>query len=357
MSCAIEMSKAGHDVHLVDIDADWKSYGAGITIQAPTFRALRQVGVADEVEAAGFSCRGARIRLADGTFLGESLTPALEPGLPDGGGILRPLLHGILARKTRAVGTRVDLGVTFSSIENTAREATVHFTNGDMGRYDLIVGADGINSKVRTLIFPNCSKPRFTGQGSFRTLAPRPAGLDMLEVYLGNQIKAGVTPISQEQLYMFTLCPEPSDEFFTPERQLCRLRDVLRDFAGLIGEIRDALGPESHIVYRPLQALLVQKPWHSGRIILIGDAVHATTPHLASGAGAAIEDGILLSHYVSISASIAEALHDFTERRFDRCRDVVESSVRLGELELAGASGEEHGRIYGEALARLAVAP
>ena len=97
MSCAIELTRHGHDVHLIDLDSDWKSYGAGITIQGPTFRALRQLGVADEVAALGYPCRGSRTRLADGTLLGEVLTTALEPGLPDGGGILRPALHAVLA--------------------------------------------------------------------------------------------------------------------------------------------------------------------------------------------------------------------------------------------------------------------
>jgi len=354
MSCAIELSKRGHAVHLIDSDPEWRSYGAGITIQGPTFRALRQLGVADEVAALGYQCRGSRARLADGTLLGEVLTPALEPGLPDGGGILRPLLHAVLARRTRANGVRVELGVTASHIQDGADAVSVQFSNGKKEIYDLVVGADGINSKMRSLLFPEAPAPRFTGQGAFRTLAPRPPQLDMIEIYLGNPIKAGVTPVSQDQLYMFTLSPERGDDYFTPERQISRLREVLQGFGGLIAEIRDTLGPHSQIVYRPLQTVLVAKPWHKGHIVLIGDAVHAATPQLASGAGAAVEDGVLLPEYLSTSASLEQALEDFTNRRFGRCRDVVESSVRLGELELSGGSGAEQERVYAEALTRLA---
>ena len=153
---------------------------------------------------------------------------------------------------------------------------------------------------------------------------------------------------------MFTLSPERGDDYFTPERQISRLREVLQGFGGLIAEIRDTLGPHSQIVYRPLQTVLVAKPWHKGHIVLIGDAVHAATPQLASGAGAAVEDGVLLPEYLSTSASLEQALEDFTNRRFGRCRDVVESSVRLGELELSGGSGAEQERVYAEALTRLA---
>jgi 2-polyprenyl-6-methoxyphenol hydroxylase-like FAD-dependent oxidoreductase len=230
----------------------------------------------------------------------------------------------------------------------------VQLSNGKKEIYDLVVGADGIHSKMRSLLFPEAPAPRFTGQGAFRTLAPRPPQLDMIEIYLGNPIKAGVTPVSQDQLYMFTLSPERGDDYFTPERQISRLREVLQGFGGLIAEIRDTLGPHSQIVYRPLQTVLVAKPWHKGHIVLIGDAVHAATPQLASGAGAAVEDGVLLPEYLSTSASLEQALEDFTNRRFGRCRDVVESSVRLGELELSGGSGAEQERVYAEALTRLA---
>ena len=354
MSCAIELSKREHAVHLIDQDPQWRSYGAGITIQGPTFRALRQVGVADEVAAMGYGCRGSRARLADGTLLGEILTTALEPGLPDGGGILRPLLHAVLAKRTRSSGVTIDLAITVSRIEDTASEVRVEFSNGKTGAYDLVVGADGIHSQMRSFLFPHAAAPRFTGQGAFRTLAPRPPDLDMVEIYLGNPIKAGVTPVSQDQLYMFTLSPERGDDYLTPERQISRLREVLEGFGGLVGQIRDTLAPQSQIVYRPLQTLLLPKPWHKGHIVLIGDAVHAATPQLASGAGAAVEDGVLLAEYVSTYETMEQALQEFANRRFPRCRDVVESSVLLGELELSGASGEEQGRVYAEALARLA---
>jgi 2-polyprenyl-6-methoxyphenol hydroxylase-like FAD-dependent oxidoreductase len=245
--------------------------------------------------------------------------------------------------------------VTTKSFEEHRGGVHASFTDGNDGRFDVVVGADGIFSELRARLFPDAPTPRYTGQGAFRTLAPRPADLDVIDVYLGNPIKAGVTPVSREQLYMFTLSPEKGDMVLPPERQVERLREVLAGFGGLIGEIRDALGPQSPIVYRPLQTLLLPKPWHRGRFILIGDAVHATTPQLASGAAAAVEDGVLLAQYLTNSGTIEQALAEFVERRFDRCSHIVRSSVLLGEMELAGAPGMEQGRVYAEALARLSL--
>ncbi len=175
----------------------------------------------------------------------------------------------------------------------------------------------------------------------------------MIEIYLGEGIKAGVTPVSDEELYMFALSPEPNGEHLSAERQVERLREILAGFGGLVGEIRDGLGPDSRITYRPLQAILMPRPWHRGRVVLIGDAVHATTPQLASGAGAAVEDGVLLAEHLAVAPSVEDALAAYTERRFERCRDLVETSLRLGELELAGAPGDEQERVYAEAIGRL----
>jgi 2-polyprenyl-6-methoxyphenol hydroxylase-like FAD-dependent oxidoreductase len=84
---------------------------------------------------------------------------------------------------------------------------------------------------------------------------------------------------------------------------------------------------------RPLQAILLPPPWYRGRVLLIGDAAHSTTPHLAMGAGIAIEDAAVLGEELGSCDSLEEALEAFMERRFDRCRLVVENSLQLGEWE------------------------
>lgn len=356
MSCAIELTKLGASVSLIDLDPNWRVYGAGITITGPTFRAFREIGIMDEVIEQGFACRGARTRTSDGTLLSEVVEIGLEPGLPYGGGILRPLLHRILSDHVRRSGAAIRLGVTLKAVAPAAGGVNVTFSDGTTADFDLVVGADGINSQTRTLIMPDIAPPHFTGQGAWRVLAPRPPELDMIEMYLGASVKAGVTPVSSAELYMFVLTPEVDGEIIAAEKLQARLRDALAGFGGLIGHIRDALDAQSPIVYRPLQALLVPEPWHRGRVVLIGDAAHSTTPHLASGAGCAVEDAVVLAQELVAKGSVDDALQAFVTRRFERCRDVVETSVKLGEMELAGAPGAEQGRVYAEANMRLAAA-
>jgi 2-polyprenyl-6-methoxyphenol hydroxylase-like FAD-dependent oxidoreductase len=108
--------------------------------------------------------------------------------------------------------------------------------------------------------------------------------------------------------------------------------------------------------YRPLEMLLLPPPWHRGRIILIGDAAHATTPHCAYGAGLAVEDAVVLAELLEGDEPLTEAFEKFMRRRFARCRDVVEGSCRLGELEMTHATVAEH-RALGAEMARIIAQP
>jgi 2-polyprenyl-6-methoxyphenol hydroxylase-like FAD-dependent oxidoreductase len=114
-----------------------------------------------------------------------------------------------------------------------------------------------------------------------------------------------------------------------------------------------ALTPEAAIDYRPLANLLVPAPWNRGRLVMIGDTVAATTPHLASGAGIGIESGIVLGEELAGNDDLQTALDNFHERRWERCRMVVKNSERLCMIEIEGGDKAEHSAIMGESMAAL----
>jgi 2-polyprenyl-6-methoxyphenol hydroxylase-like FAD-dependent oxidoreductase len=112
--------------------------------------------------------------------------------------------------------------------------------------------------------------------------------------------------------------------------------------------------PGTNIDYRPLTNLLVPLPWHNGRIVMIGDTVHATTPHLASGAGIGIESAIVLAEELFAGSDLQAALNRFEARRWERCQLVVENSARLCEIEKSAGDKEEHAQIMRESTTALA---
>ncbi len=89
------------------------------------------------------------------------------------------------------------------------------------------------------------------------------------------------------------------------------------------------------MVYKPLEVVFVSEPWYRGRVVLIGDAVHATTPHLGQGAGMAIEDAVVLGEELVAGGSVEQQLERFMARRYERCKFISESSVLAGDKEMA----------------------
>jgi 2-polyprenyl-6-methoxyphenol hydroxylase-like FAD-dependent oxidoreductase len=354
MAAAIVLRKKGVAVDLIELDPRWQAAGAGITISGPTLRAFQALGVLDEVKRRGFCSHGVHVCAADGRLLAELPTPPMGADVPDNGGILRPVLAKILSGAVYEAGANVRLGVTFAGIEQDEGGVEVSFTDGQRARYDLVIGADGLNSKVRNTVFPELPKSEFTGQGCWRAVVPRPAEIVCPSMFMGQRHKAGVNPVSQDEMYLFLTLNMPGNPYIDPTTWVARLTEELAEFSGPIGAVRDELGPASRILYRPLEKLLVTTPWHRGRVVLMGDTVHATTPHLASGAGAAVEDALVLAEELERCDALDAALTAYFKRRLPRARLIVENSVMLGKLESDPTKKQEFAQLMRDSQLALA---
>ncbi|TKC86874.1 monooxygenase [Trinickia terrae] len=349
MCAAIQLRKLGVAVDLAELNPQWAPDGAGITISGPTLRALREVGVAGEVLRRGGTWPAIDICDANGRVAATVTTPSAigADELPGAAGIMRSVLAEILGNATRNAGAQVRLGVTFERIEQDADGVDVLFSDGTRGRYDLVIGADGVNSAVRKLVLPGFTGPKFTGQGSWRAVMPRLR--ENSTIYMGETTKAGMNPISATECYLFVLDKRDGMDFIEPSQWPAKLAELLEEFGGAVGEFRKGLLDGSlknhRLLYRPLMGHMIDAPWHKGRIVLLGDAVHATTPHLASGAGIAVEGALVLAEELARRHSLEGALAAYAGRHYDRARLVVTSSARMGQIEREGGSREEHTRV------------
>jgi 2-polyprenyl-6-methoxyphenol hydroxylase-like FAD-dependent oxidoreductase len=174
--------------------------------------------------------------------------------------------------------------------------------------------------------------------------------------YQGPRNKAGYNPVSERHMYLYLVQNLPEYVRLTDPQLIEVLHELLSDFGGLIGAARAEINDPNVIAYRPITSLIMPAPWHRGRVLLIGDAAHTTTPHMAAGAGIAIEDAIVLAEVIEREPSLPGALDAFMTRRFERCRLVVDNSFQLGEWEKAphvpGANPVAVERATVEALAR-----
>lgn len=357
MAAAIRMRKAGIAVDLVEIDPNWCPLGAGITINGATLRALETLGVYQEFCNRGFTSSGVDLLTPNGTQIGQVATPkVVGSDVPGGGGIMRPDLARILADATRASGAEVRLGCTYTTLEQDAQSVKVGFTDGSSRSYDLVVGADGVHSRLRELLFPEVRPPEYIGQGVWRAVLRRPELVSRPRMWLAEHIKVGVNPVSATHMYMFITEDRPTKTHIDPATWPEVVAGLLKPFSDPFVQtlIPQVFEKEAAIDYRPLGNLLVPAPWNRGRVLMIGDTVAATTPHLASGAGIGIESGIVLGEELEQAQSLQAALDRFHARRFPRCEMVIRNSERLCRIEMEGGDQAEHQRIMRDSMMALA---
>ena len=336
LSAAIALRQAAVEVDVVEKNAAWDVYGVGIIQPGNALRALNELGLAQEAVAQGHPIRGDVAWLADGeTQLADNHWPPLVPGLPPGNGITRPRLHRIFQKHTLDSGADVRTGVTFTAIDDRDDGVDVTFTDGQTRSYDLVVGADGLYSQVRETVFGAELKPAYTGQVCWRYNLPRIDGLDKIWVYLGATGTAGFVPLAEDLMYMLTIekPPQGAPLRLAREGMAALYRERLAQFGGAVAAHRELIVDDDAVVYRPVENVLVPPPWYRGRVVLIGDAAHATSPHCGQGAAQAIEDALVLREELGLDRPLVEALEAFTRRRFERCKVIVEGSEAIGRWE------------------------
>ena len=354
LSAATALSEAGVETVLLERDSAWTVAGAGITITGPTLRAMRHLGIEDAVRARGHTADGIVVYRVDGTLLSTIDTDTGDPATRGAGGIMRPALHEAMIERLRRSPAALRLGVEGTLIDvGGDGPARVRLPDGSVETFDLAVVADGIHSRTKAMVMPGADAIAPTGQICWRLMAPTPEGVDRRTYFLGGPVKVGLTPVSRDAMYMYVL-ERAATRRRSAAANAAHLASLVDGYGGAIATVRDAIDASSVIVVRPLETGLAPWPWHRGRAVLIGDAAHATTPQLASGAGMAIEDGLVLAEEVARAGTVAAALDAFAHRRFARCRLVVDSSIELGRLEMRGADPSDNQAVIETALAALA---
>lgn len=339
LSAAIALRGADYDVHVIEIKADLHSsvYGVGIIQPVNVLRALAAIGCAQACLDVGYSTTAwGQLLDVDGNLVRE-MPGARIPGsdLPPLNGITRPQLHKILTDRALEVGTTITYDKTFEHLTNGPSGVEVGYSDGTRDVVDIVVGADGAYSKVRPYVLGEDVKLTYLGQAAFRVNIPREPEIDRIILQHGPEGMAGFVPIGPDLAYLFYNSAWPQGQWLADDEKAAELRRRLAPFGGLTGRVRDKyIDDSADIVFRPEEWLIAPAPWHRGRIVLIGDAVHAVTPHLGQGAAQAIEDGIVLAECLSAGDDLDEAFTRYTERRYERCKLIVESGVAIGEYEM-----------------------
>ena len=352
-AAAIRMAERGVSVDLVDIERNWGAAGTGVTLSPLTARALCDLGFAEALMRDGHMHDDLQMFTPTGHMVNQIPGHRLySPDVPSQGGIMRPVLHKMMEDRMRALGVTIRTATTVTALSQDGTGVDATFSDGTSGRYDLVIGADGLFSKVRPMIMPDAPQPCYTGQVCWRAQFTLPEGWHEARMYFG-PIKVGFSPCGPNEMYLFLLENVAEKPWYPDAELLPRLKALLAPFPALAA-LRDGMDASTPITARPLESILLDDPWYAGRVILIGDAAHATTPHLASGAGMAVEDAIVLVDELDKTDSYEGAMRAFMNRRLPRGKLVVGNSLKLGEMEINHAPAEELGALMMQSLIAIA---
>ncbi len=328
LTAAIALRQRGFEVDLIEKNAALAVYGVGIIQQANVIRAFGQLGILDAYVSAGFGFDHVSVFSESGDFVAKVPSPRLVQGYPANLGISRRSLHEVLTATAARLGAHLEFGITTSRLEDTSSKVIAHFEGQRSKSYDIVVAADGINSTTRAALFPEAPGPEYTGQSVWRYNLPRPEEVDGLWAYSG-AIGVGLVPLSRSEMYIFITTPEHDARRPAREGLARSMRERLVDACPALKALASQITDDEEVVYRPLEWVFLRETWHKGRVVLLGDAIHATTPHLGQGAGMAIEDALVLAEELSAADSVEEAFTAYRLRRYQRCEYIVERSKAI----------------------------
>jgi 2-polyprenyl-6-methoxyphenol hydroxylase-like FAD-dependent oxidoreductase len=344
---AILLAEQGVDVDLVERRPETGAVGSGITLQGNALRVLRQVGVWPQVSRAGFAFDSMSLRAPDTDATVLAVVDDVRtggPDLPATLGIYRPTLAGLLVERAQAMGAKLRSPVSPIAIEQHVDRVTVTFDDGSIGSYDLVVGADGVRSTVRDLIGAQVDT-RSSGIGVWRVFTARPSSVTRTELYYGGPSNlAGYTPSGPDSLYAYLSEPAQDRTGLTGTQRLALFRELAGAYHGPWDEIRASLQDTALVHYTVPETHVLDRPWHRGRVVIIGDAAHCCPPSLAQGAAQALEDAAVLAELLLEPTEVDECLWTaFMDRRYARATMVVQASNQLNEWQLRHEQGDVAG--------------
>ncbi|MER5366233.1 FAD-dependent monooxygenase [Streptomyces sp. NPDC002722] len=318
LTLATALARRGHTVEIAELRDEVDALGVGIIQPSNALHVMREIGVLDDCLAAGFEWEILTIADPAGNTLAEIPQPRMGDA-PSNNGIPRPALARVLNSAAVAAGAKIRFGTTITELTDDGSGVDVTLSDGSSGRWDLVAGFDGIGSPLRTRLYGDRYTPEYTGFANWRVTVPRqPQVRGVVMGTAGKDAKALLTPITEELMYLGAVFAESEDFRPDPERAHEQLTERLAMFSGPVAEALATVTDPASVVYSRISQVTVEEPWHVGRVVLAGDAAHASTPHIAQGAAMAVEDALVLAESLDDGSDVAAALEAWEARRRPR---------------------------------------
>ena len=299
--------------------------------------ALATVGLAEPVEAISLPVRSMAMFAGTGRKLAEF------GGDPAFHAVWRSELYRVLEREARARGVRFEYGKRLNDITQDDGSVTAHFADGTSATADVLVGADGIRSTVRTLIDPSAPRPRYTGLVSFggRPTVPLrvPSTHGSFHMFYGRNAVFAYFADNDGNTGWYVNMPSPQPvaaRDVDADEWLRRLAALFTEDTSPATEIIRASDPAELVIAGAIDDLPDVPRWSDGRMVIIGDAAHATSPSSGQGGSMAIESGVQLARCLRDFPSVSDAFRGYELLRRERVSRVIEHGRRTDAMKAPG---------------------
>jgi 2-polyprenyl-6-methoxyphenol hydroxylase-like FAD-dependent oxidoreductase len=299
----------GFIVEIVERATSCPVTGAGLYLPGNGVRAIAALGLADALMSRAAPISHQRILNHRGRILSEIDLGRVWGGVGPCVGIRRADLHRVLL--DGAAGVPIRPSTTIVRVTQTGENVGVQFDDGHNRSYDVVIGADGINSSTRRLVFGDIP-PRHVGQISWRFITPERYGITAWTAMLGRGRTFLMIPVGSTELYCYADLMTSGTDRRDDDRE--RLRTLFRDFAEPVTRVLAQLDDTDRVHVGPIEEVDLDRVVDR-RVALIGDAAHATSPNMAQGASMALEDALILAGTLRSGPSPIEALAAFAARR------------------------------------------
>ncbi len=327
VTAALALQQAGLDVTVFEQAEELGEVGSGLPLWTNALRALARLGLTDILETIGASVNAGSITTWQGDVLADLRTEELLKQL----GTINTVVHRaeLLAMLLKALGEdKVQLGARCVGFSQDATRVCARFADGRETQGDLLIGADGLRSVVRTQLF-GPSKPRYAGYTCWRGVANiTRSGLETWAWGKGYQL--GITPMNHGRAYWFAQKYASEGAKDKPMGRKRELLELFHDWHDPIPAVIEATN-ETDILRNDIYESELLPHWSRGRVTLLGDAAHTMTPNLGMGACQAIEDGVVLGACLKAEADIAAALKLYERRRVRRANSIARMARLVGQ--------------------------
>ena len=310
LAAARSLGRAGFSVEVVEREFAWDEAGTGIYLPGNAARALRALCLEQAVMERAMVIPRQRVSDHRGRLLVEVDVAELWDGVGPCLALPRAELHAVLLDGAREMPIR--MGVDVRGLSERNGTLSVEFGDGTASEYELVIGADGIRSTVRRLAFDGDATARPVGQVGWRFVTACRAEITTWSVMLGHRTAFLMLPIGNGRAYCY--CDVVSAAGADLREDLGRL------FSGFAPPVPSLINsvPDRALLHRSMIEEVALDSWTRGRVVLIGDAAHATSPNMAEGAAMALEDALVLAECLRRLEAIPAALSAFEARRRPR---------------------------------------